>query len=306
MNIDINSFTYGAEHEWADHPLDRDLPPGYGRDRRDVTIVNSNGIANDPKGISYRFGGEINTPPTITRTGQIDCLRELKSHLPEATINYRSNLHLHIHVPGLRENLKLLKRLQLHIHTNMRKVLSVIEPLERPTAPGLDLFLHDPYQLARYQGELRRWRRRRVSHQTLLTPKRLERQLQATTVDEFFRMEVPQSKTGVPQWHFQPRLCVNVRQLLETDTIEFRHFPGTMDPSILGNCLDWCYEYLCHALEDRHIGQLLGVYKLFAFPPFPPYNHEMELRYRRTCHDHTMSRVEIERNISYILLEDMP
>lgn len=302
--INTSRWTWGAEHEFADHPLDRPLPEGYGRDRRDVTMVNSNGIANDPKGKSYRFGGEINTPPTTTRAGQVDCLHELLAHLPEAKINYRSNLHLHIRVPGLREDLGLLKRVQLHIHIYMREALQLIEPLPRPSPTNSDFNWHKPSEAPRYLGELRRWRRRRVSHQTLLTPKRLARQLEATTVEEFFAAEVPQSSAGKPQWHFQPRLCVNVRQLLETDTIEFRHFPGTMDPEILGICLDWCHDYLCHALEDRNIGALLQEYKDRTFPPFPTYDHEMETRYRRTCHGHTMSREEIDQNIKQILEEE--
>lgn len=296
-------WTYGAEHEWADHPLDRVLPQDYGRDHRDVTIVNSNGIANDPRGRTWRFGGEINTPPTDSIEGQVDCLRELKLHLPEATINYRSNLHLHIRVPGLKDDLGQLKDVQFYIHSNMRKVLAQIEPLPRPKLGFNSSNPKEEYLFngEEYEGALRRWRRRRVSHQTLLTPTRLAGQISAKTIEEFFQREVPQSKEGKPLWHLQPRLCVNVRQLLETDTIEFRHFPGTMGNDILRNSLTWCRDFLYAAFMNAPIDELLNKYKGVTFPPFPLYNHAMEKRYRLTCHDHTLTREQIEVNIQKIL-----
>ena len=292
--LDPAKFTYGAEHEFADWPLDRALPPEYGRDMRDHTIVNSNGIANDPKGRLYGFGGEINTPPTHTPEGQVDCLEELKALLPEATINYRSNLHIHIRVPGLREELDVLKDLQRWIHATMPKVFRVVEPLPRPE----EQYMHDP---AVYKGALRRWRRRRVSHQSLLTKKRLTRQLDAPDLTSFFEREVPQSK-GRPMWHFQPRLCVNIRQLLETDTIEFRHFPGTLDPDHMFTAANWCREYLLAGLFGRSdLKTLLRKYEGMDFPPFPDYDHTMECRYRATCHDGSMKKEDIAANIKAIL-----
>ena len=292
--IDATGWTFGCEHEWADWPLARPLPENYGRDMRDHTIVNSNGIANDPKGRLYGFGGEINTPPTDTPEGQVDCLEELKTLLPEATINYRSNLHIHIRVPGLREELDVLKDLQRWIHATMPKVFRVVEPLPRPE----EQYMHDP---AVYKGELRRWRRRRVSHQTLLTGKRLKRQLAAPDLTSFFEWEVPESK-GRPMWHFQPRLCVNIRQLLETDTIEFRHFPGTLNSDEMFTAVNWCREYLLAGLLGRSdLKTLLSKYEGMDFPPFPDYDHVMECRYRATCHDGSVKKEDIAANIKAIL-----
>ncbi len=52
-------WTYGAEHEWADWPYETELPKDYGRDVRDDTMINSNGVAVDPRGNYYSWGGEI-------------------------------------------------------------------------------------------------------------------------------------------------------------------------------------------------------------------------------------------------------
>jgi hypothetical protein len=296
----MSGVSVGCEHELADISLDVKLPKGYGRDARDYTIVNSNGIANDPTGVLYRFGGEINTPPTSDSSGQVAILGDILRLMPNAKVNYRSNLHVHVRWPGLKEDLKLLKRVQSFIHMAMPRLLPLIEPIPKP----------DPIELLsteEYKGAVRRYKRRRVSHQTLLTSRRLEEQLKAKTIDEFFRLEVPASKkTGQPMWHMQPRLCVNLRQLLQTDTVEFRHFPGTLNGNELRHCVDWCSSFLTAAIED-HRDASLGLIKSFIeggraklCPKCPPYQHWQELRYRATCHDGSLTREQIAMNIKAI------
>jgi len=297
---DPASWTYGAEHEWADWPMDRPLPPGFGTDTHDITIVNSTGVANDPKGRLHRFGGEFNTPPTPTIEGQIEAMLLLKSTYPEATINYRSNLHLHIRVPGLREDLAALKLVQAHIHEWMPRALPIIEPIPEPRQ-------QDCASLEEYRGARRRWRRRRVSHQTLLRPNRLAGQMAATTVDKFFAQEVPWSKDCRPQWHLQPRLCVNLRQMRETDTIEFRHWPGTMNVEELASAFMWCRGFMTRALEEgAHIDALLAWASEVRLPAFLPYDHWLEERYRRTVHDGTIPREQLPINIAEVLQERRP
>ena len=288
-------ITVGVEHELADISLDTELPEGYGRDIKDYTIVNSNGIANDPSGRVYRFGGEINTPPSKTAEDQVAILHDIRRLMPTAKVNYRSNLHVHVRWPGLKKDLILLKRVQAFIHETMPQLLPIIEPIPAPMR--MDYPSPDEYR-----GAMRRYKRRRVSHHTLLTKKRLDKQLSAKTIDEFFRFEVPTgSKTDKPMWHMQPRLCVNLRQLIQTDTVEFRHFPGTLTDSELANSIDWCVHFLGEAIEgyagatDRLVEKLNK-----QFPVFPPYIHWMERRYRATCHDGTLTIEQIKKNIAAI------
>lgn len=294
-NCDPRSWSFGCEHEFGDIPMDAPLPEGYGWDRRDITIVNSNGIANDPTGEFYQFGGEINTPPTRTVRGQVDCLTELKGLFSKIDINYRSNLHVHVRVPGLKDDLKSLKRVQLYIHQWMPQLFPLIEPLPRPSVAEF------PVE-EELQGALRRWRRRQVSHQTLLSWKRVEFQQRADTVEGFFNSEPPLSNAGKPLWHAQPRLCVNLRQLLQTDTVEFRHFPGTVLEAELETCVQWCRKFMVAALTEEGCTSLLEwVRKPRAFPPFPPYVHWQEQRYRATVHDGTLTKDQIRTNIAAIL-----
>lgn len=289
----MKDWTYGCEHEWADWPLETKLPTGYGRDLKDITIVNSNGIANDPSGKLYRYGGEINTPPSKTPEGQVFCLQELKFLLPMAKVNYRSNLHVHIRVPGLNEDLDALKQVQKYIHENLRQALTLVEPIPKPKMVKLGI---DPV----YEGAMRRWRRRKVSHQTLLTPKRLERQLAARTVGDFFRLEVPASKDDKPLWHFSPRLSVSLRQMLDTDTVEFRHFPGTLGSGELRTAVEWCQEFMQAALRGTSIDRVMGNFHHDDFPKFPEYVHWMEDRYRATVHDGSLTKAQIANNIERI------
>jgi hypothetical protein len=150
---------------------------------------------------------------------------------------------------------------------------------------------------------MRRWRRRCVSHHTVLVRARTERMLAAQTADDFFRAEVPASRDGRPLWHCQPRAAVNLRQLLETDTVEFRHFPGTLEPQRLKDALYWAKMWLEMALEGdpdpvRHARR---VWEGALRPiPFPDYVHWREVRYRATCHDGTVPRDQIATNIRAI------
>ncbi len=304
-NTNPTTWTYGAEHEWADWPLARPLPPGYGRDVDDITIVNSTGVANDPKGILHGLGGEINTPPTDTIEGQLACVEELRELYPEATVNYRSNLHLHIRVPGLREDLAALKRVQAHIHEWMPRALPVIEPMELP----LRHIPEEGYSLEELErGMRRRLRRMRVSHQTLLPAARLMHQLDAQTIEEFFLREPPVSRrTGRPLFPMQPRCCVSLRQLRETDTVEFRHWPGTMDLDHLSDAIYWCKGYMQHALDNAPLDELLPWAREMQdcgdLPHFQPYDHWLEERYRRTVHDGTIPRAQLPINIAQVLEE---
>ncbi|RKZ72461.1 MAG: hypothetical protein DRQ48_00185 [Gammaproteobacteria bacterium] len=298
MLTGIEGWTYGAEHELGDWDRRDGVPLDFKLDERDVTMVNSNGIAVDPKARTYPFGGEFNTPPTTTIQGQAECLRQITYMHPRAVVNYRSNLHCHVRVPGLSENLGMLKTLARYNLKWLPEVLPLIEPIPKPTREAYP-------EREEFEGAHKRYLRRRKSHQTKLTPARVKIQLRAKTVKEFHDLGVPQSKDGKPLPFCQPRCAVNIRQLLETDTIEFRHFPGTLDGEELTVALEWCREYLRSAFAGR---SPVSLYKnWFAqarFPKFQPYVHWMEQRYLRTCYGHDITIKEINANVDSILRED--
>ena len=238
--IDLKKMTFGCELELSDFPATEFAVPcprsGLRRDVNDVTIVNSNGIANDPSLKFYGFGGEINTPPTDGPSGQAEILMDIEERWPMANCNYRANTHFHVGVPGLSEDLDALKRLATYNAYWLPKVLEIVDPLPPKLVVG-DLGWELTTQIKGYR---RRRRRNAVSRHTVLPPNRLEKQLAARTVEEFHEAEVPRTKIGgKPMWHAQPRAAVNVRHLREGPSIEFRHFPGTTNPvqlATVGNC----------------------------------------------------------------------
>lgn len=308
----LTGLTYGAEHELADWAAEEleDRLPDFTRDTKDITVVNSNGIANDPKLKLYKFGGEINTPPTETIGGQCKYLVDIREAFPEAKINYRSNLHWHIRVPGLADNLRQLKNYAQYNAYWLPKILDKIEPIPDPKE-GKKPFLK-ALQTTEERGAQRRYKRRRASHHTVLPERCLPEQMLSKTVQEFFEAEVPKARlTGKPMWHAQPRAAVNLRQLLQTETIEFRHFPGTLDPIKLAMVGQWCYIYTCCALADWAWPQEIDPVEEFLscggdlsqFPVFEPYDHSLEIRYRATCHDKTLNHTTIKDNI-YDILHD--
>lgn len=292
-DLDQKSWSYGAEHEWADWPITAALPPGCAHNRKDHTVANSNGIANDPTGRLYAFGGEINTRPTATVDEQVEVMHALLRALPMARVNYRSNLHVHVRAPGLAEDLAALKQVQKYVHAHMPAFFDLIAPLPRP--------IQWQYrQREVFEGATRRWRRCMVSHRTLLSEARLAHQLRAETCREFFEREVPR-KGARPLWHLQPRVCVNLRQLLETDTIEFRHFPGTRDAREFRACLEWCRRFLAAALVSAPVDPLAAWARAQKFPQFCAYDHAIDVRFRATIHDGSVPREVIKRNIKAML-----
>lgn len=233
----------------------------------------------------YPYGGEFNTPPTDTPHGQAAKLLEILELHPNCTINHRSNLHIHVRVPGLKGSLAHLKAVQLYIHSQLPAVLPLLEPIPKGTTPA----------------ERRRARRRKVSHQTFLTDNRLKHQLAAKTVKEFFEREVPQSKEGKALWHAQPRVCVNLRQLLQTDTVEFRHFPGTLNIKLLDSCVAWCQDFLLQALLGEPLTYLWEKYSCTAFPVFPEFDFEREVGYQATAMNNGLPKEQVVANINLIL-----
>lgn len=284
VDISGGSWTYGAEHELADWDTSKLLPKCFTR-ADDWTLVNSNGIAVQPSPKIYHLGGEINTPPSEDIETQLDYLAYIIDRYPEATVNHRSNLHVHIRVPGLVKSLKHLKLIQRGIHSDeFKAVLNYLEPI--PVGQSL--------------AEKKREKRRKVSHHTFLTEKRIAKQLEAKTLVEFFESEVPRSKAGQVMWHAQPRVCVNLRQILQTDTIEFRHFPGTLDLEELSVSFSWCRDFLITILRGENVLNLWEKYRLKVFPPFPPFDESREIKYQATASHNGLKQREILDNIRLI------
>lgn len=291
-------WTFGAELEMADWDRRRPLPSFVWALDEDWTMVNSDGVAVDPRGQLYPLGGEWCASPTDQPSGVGEQVGAFLAAYPEATVNYRSNLHVHVRVPGLREDLRGLRRLLSFGHAHLPGLLPLIEPIPEPLRadyPGED----------EWRGARRRYARRKVSHQTVMDERRVTRSLRSRTPQQFFEAEALHEPSGRVLWATRPRCAVNLRQMLQTDTVEFRHFPGTTVPEEATSAVEWCQDYLELALnvtgDDGGVDPAVwwrDVYSDEPWPSFRPYVHWMEVRYAATSAHYAgadAARAEIER-----------
>jgi hypothetical protein len=306
MTFSVDTFSYGVELEYGNCDRRVDLPDGAKWNFLDNTCVSSTGIANDPQAKLYQFGGEINTRPTMTIDEQvfhIDTINKtLAANGPAPIVNYRSNLHIHIRVPGLKDNLPALKRLLKYIHTYQQQAFDIVEDIPVPDKKTLPP-LH-------YEWANKRYKRRQTSHQHKLPQKRYEAMMAATTPTEFFHEHAHKDAKGNPAWFQCPRAGINLRQLFEeTNTIEFRHFPGTLKSNEMQSAITWCRDFLLLALaEDDLPPSSLLEFTKYEFPKFEEYEFETEQVYQFTNFDKN-PRKEVEKRLTFLrersIIDDM-
>ena len=127
MKYDPATFSWGYEIEWGDIPRDLLIPESLGTwEFAETDILNLHGEyalrAVDPLGIDPPMGGEINTKPTATWQQQVERILEIKQLFVDAGYEPTASLvnhgHLHVYVPGLREDVTALKRLVAYIRDN--------------------------------------------------------------------------------------------------------------------------------------------------------------------------------------------
>ena len=284
--ISFDNVTFGMELEYGDIRRTK-LPPGLTWNEKDYSIVSSTGIANDPKGLAYDLGGEINSVPTPSIEFQTSMFAELIGQHPEAAVNHRTNLHLHVRAPGLSEDLDSLKRLLAYIDANQVAIYSAIEPVPVPVRA-------DYVSSEAYKGAQKRYKRRKVSHQYAVSKVRVERALAATTVEQFLAAHAPVQANGKPAWGLTTRAGINLLQLKETDTVEFRHFTNTLDRAKLECCFEWVRAFIPAALDNAPVAQLFAA-STMNFPEFAPYNYDMEVGYAYTNFDKNSRKVATQR-----------
>lgn len=280
--------TFGAEYELGDVDRTVELPEGALWNFKDHSIANSTGIANDEKAKLYTLGGEINTVPTASIQEQLAIWQGIVKCQERIHINHRTNLHLHIHVPGLREDLGALKRLMRYVQEHQDRVYQLVEPIEAPDRANF-------FTEASYQGALARYKRRLISHQNRLKPKQVEACLAAETPEEFINGHAPKDKNGKPLWALAVRGGINLSQLRETNTIEFRHFTPTLDIDELESCFEWVYAFVRAALETGESVDEIYAKRRWKFPPFAPYDHDIDVIFRWTDLEKNSRRTVQER-----------
>lgn len=278
-------FTYGLELELPDIDTRIELPSRIGvYDVEDFTIVNSNGLANDPKKRFILIGSEINMTPTSTIEEMVSNVKELYSIIDTKT-NHKSNLHVHIGVPGLVDDYIQLKKLISYTFKYGEYVMSKVDPLPEPVSEEMSV----------------RIKHLKKSHQYTYPKSYQERILAGTTCEEVRNAHQPM-KDGRRLTHLVKRCGINVRSLWDNGTIEFRHFFGTDNIHQYRDALEWCRLYVENAIGDqKHPDELLSM-KQWNFPEMAPFNLSLQKGWEYTNLEKN-KRKEVQERLQNLLDE---
>lgn len=282
----MKNWTYGIELELGDVDTKLKLPKYLGSwDYKDSSIMNSNGTANDPKKILNRYGSEIQVEPEKDPKLLAEKVFEIYKFLEYYSLNFTTNMHIHIRIPGLKGNLFQLKKFAKNIQLHGREIFETIEPIPVPTRSEYP-------EDVEYKGAWKRYLRRRRSHQTLPTAIRYREIMESRTPLEFYYSFAQKDKKGKPQFHLVQRPGINLMQLWSpTETIEFRCFVMTGVYELLINSVDFV-RYFCYSVLN---GGWKPPTKNYRFQKFFSYDYKRDKIFQLTNVRHN-SRQEAERN----------
>jgi len=279
MHYDKNNFTYGYEIEWGDIDRNLAIPENLGAwEYCETDIVNLRepyrGLGSDPKGVNPPVGGEINTKPTATWEAQVDRIIELRdmfiSHGTEPTASCVNHGHLHIHVPGLTDDIDALKRLSNYVKNNQHRTIEAcyqfnVDYRMKGTKKAKAYLAYDGGRIL---------------------PEWLADNLSTVPVDfeDWLRVHCCGKDAVSRSRPF--RYGIHTYALKNSNTIEFRCFRSTTDRRELEDCFKFATAWIDAALNDGPpVEEILASYD-FKFPPFN-YDHEMYISWEKTKYEQT-------------------
>jgi len=260
MKYPSHSYTWGYEIEWGDIDRRIQIPEELGAwEYAETDIVNIHEpfkfVACDPLGEEPYMGGEINTKPTRTWQEQVDRIMELhqmfldKGNNPSAAcVNHG---HLHVFVPGLKEDLDSLKKLVAYVKQNQNDVIEhcyqFYDAPQMKSCKGAKMYL-------KFDGG------RAMPDYMCDNIINL-----ATDFDHFIKLHAA-GKDGVSMG--RPfRYAINTYCMKHTGTIEFRCFRSTTKREEMVDQFRFAERFIEAALNDGpSVKEILD--DSYTFPPF--------------------------------------
>jgi hypothetical protein len=273
MNYDTKNFTWGFEIEWGDIPRSTVIPEHLGKwEHAETDIVNLvepyRGLACDPLGIEPPVGGEINTKPTNTWQEQVDRIMEIKSLFEHPTASCVNHGHLHVYVPGLKDDIDGLKRLTKYIRDNQHIVIDRCYQFD----------LHPYMSLSKTAKTYLKWDGGRpmpdYMANNILTL--------ANNFEDFIRLHAA-GKDGVSMG--RPfRHAINTYCMKHTGTVEFRCFRSSIDRKEIEDSFRFVEKFMDAALNNGPDVDKLLIGEGYTFPKFE-YDHEIYVAWENTKYD---------------------
>ena len=204
---------YGIELELSDIDVTKQLPDGAEYCYEDATIVNSDGTGNDPLKQIIKKGSEIKTRVCNSLVDLEQHVKQILKTFPEATVNYKSNLHIHISDESITKyDIKWIAQYVNHNQIDFFQSLPRKHELEVPKE------LLTPTERVRRSHS---W----TSRYHTISDKVLKNVLDAPDNDEAICKALMSDAN--PYYGFR-RHGINIRQLFAHGTIEFRCFNGSL------------------------------------------------------------------------------
>lgn len=253
-------FTWGYEVEWGDIDRSLSVPQHLGKwEYAETDIVNIHEpykfIATDPLGISPPMGGEINMKPTKTWSEQVDQVIELKNFFEEnknkPSASCVNHGHLHVFVPGLKEDINGLKSLISYIASNQTDTIEACYGFKEDP----NMKKHKAKMYLKYDGgrEMPEY----MSDNILNL---------ANNFGDFIRLHCA-GKDGVSMG--RPfRYAINTYCMKHTGTIEFRCFRSSTNKEEISSQFRFVEKFIDSALNGGPSVKDILKSESFTFPPF--------------------------------------
>lgn len=280
MIYNKENFTWGYEVEWGDIDRRLTIPEDLGKwEYAETDIVNLHEpfkyVACDPLGTDPHMGGEVNMMPTKTWQEQVDRIIDLreffKSNGNQPTASCVNHGHLHVYVPGLKDDIVALKKLIAYIKANQNAVIEhcygYYDHPEMKNSKGAKMYL-------KFDGG------RPMPDYMCDNIINL-----ATDFDHFIKLHAA-GKDGVSMG--RPfRFAINTYCMKHTGTIEFRCFRSTTDTQQIKDQFKFAEKFIDAALNDGPSVEniLFEQGHQYKFPPFvwdwKEYNGWVNTKYEK-------------------------
>ncbi|MFZ9046889.1 MAG: hypothetical protein ACO2ZZ_13605 [Cyclobacteriaceae bacterium] len=234
-------FTWGFELELSDVPKDFPVNPALGKwESAECDILNTlppyRGICADPLGIDPPVGGEINVNPTKTKEEQVSRIMRIVSDIKiegyTPNISPTAHSHIHVFVPGLKDDPEGLKRLMGYIKDNQHAMIDAVygfyEHPEMKNCPKAKTYL-------------------KLDGGRTMPDWQIDNIIKNTTDFDSFILQHQTGKDAVSRGR-PIRYGINTYCMKQVGTIEFRCFRGTLHAQQLMHSFDFVNRFMEEAL----------------------------------------------------------
>ena len=254
----VEDFQYGTELEFGDIPKQEGIIPSElgSFEYCEGDIINldpSRHGAAHPKG---DWGGEINTVPSLSVDEQVDKIMSIIDLFEDMdcsgpTISHRAHTHIHVHIPGLIEDLDMLKRVTQYVYDNQEDFLSEVYPFDERAfdrVVAVDTIFGDiDHVTVKAQPLPSAARYLRTDGGKRMAYWVNERAQAASSFEEYIKGFCSgESRRGMPL-----RYGINLYCLKHTKTIEFRCFRGSLDEDEIHAAFDAVQLFLGEAVKEN-------------------------------------------------------